>query len=73
MSLDAIPVPERERYMTRKQLADHMGVSLTTIDRWVAAGMPSETWGLRARRFRPSIAIAWVRAHAGDDAGDLAA
>lgn len=59
-----LPVPEPERYMTRAQLAEHMGVSVATVDRWVADGMPSETWGLRARRFRPSSAIAWARAQA---------
>jgi hypothetical protein len=51
-----------ERYVTRAHLADMMGVSLPTIDRLVRAGMPSETWGLRARRFRPSEAMEWARA-----------
>lgn len=62
--MSAIAVPERERYIDRAQLAELMGVSVATIDRWVGEGMPSETWGLRARRFRPSTAIAWVRARA---------
>lgn len=57
----ALPVPEPERYMTRAQLAEHMAVSVATIDRMVAEGMPSETWGRRSRRFRPSIAVAWAR------------
>jgi phage terminase Nu1 subunit (DNA packaging protein) len=52
---------ERERYVTRAQLAEIMGVHVNTIDRLVREGMPSETWGVRARRFRPSIAIAWAR------------
>jgi phage terminase Nu1 subunit (DNA packaging protein) len=70
----AIAVPEPERYLTRKQLAEHMGVSVATIDRWVGEGLPSETWGIRARRFRPSLAIAWARARGHDsDAGHLAA
>lgn len=56
-----IAVPERERYVSRRQLAAQMGVSVATIDRWVGEGMPSETWGIRARRFRPSLAIAWAR------------
>jgi phage terminase Nu1 subunit (DNA packaging protein) len=54
--------PEAERYVTRMQLAHIMGVHVNTIDRMVREGMPSETWGVRARRFRPSIAIAWARA-----------
>ena len=57
-----LPVPEPERYVDKTELAEMMGVSVRTIERLVAAGMPSETWGVRARRFRPSIAIAWARA-----------
>lgn len=57
----ALPVPEPERYVTRKRMAEIMGVSVKTIDRFVNEGMPSETWGLSARRFRPSRAIAWAR------------
>lgn len=57
-----LPAPEPERYVTRAELATMMGVHVNTIDRLVKAGMPSENWGLRARRFRPSIAIAWARA-----------
>jgi phage terminase Nu1 subunit (DNA packaging protein) len=56
-----LPVPEPERYVTRKELAHIMGVSLPTIDRWRRRGMPCETWGLRAVRFRPSLCTAWVR------------
>jgi excisionase family DNA binding protein len=62
MNISAIPVPEVERYVTREQLADLMGVSTDTIDRMVKEGMPSETWGRRTRRFRPSVAVAWARA-----------
>ena len=54
-------LPERERYVSRVELAAIMGVSVTTADRFVRAGMPSETWGLRARRFTPSRAVAWAR------------
>jgi phage terminase Nu1 subunit (DNA packaging protein) len=60
-----IPVPEAERYVGRTELARIMGVSVATIDRLVADGMPSETWGVRARRFRPSIALAWARSRKG--------
>ena len=59
-------VPEPERYVTRRELAHIMGVSVPTIDRWVRQGMPSETWGMRARRFRPSLAIAWARARSSE-------
>lgn len=56
-----LPVPEMERYVDRRELAWLMGVSVATIDRMVNEGMPSETWGVRARRFRPSLALAWAR------------
>lgn len=52
---------EPERYVSRAELTDLMGVSTKTVDRLVAAGMPSETWGRRTRRFRPSTALAWAR------------
>jgi phage terminase Nu1 subunit (DNA packaging protein) len=55
---------ELERYVSRGELAAIMGVSVTTVDRLVRAGMPSETRGLRARRFRPSRAVAWARGRA---------
>ena len=63
-NVHALPAPEPERYVTRAELADLMGVSVRTVDRLVAAGMPSVTWGVRARRFKPSVAIAWARARA---------
>lgn len=49
-----------ERYVPRAELAAIMGVSLATVDRMVADGMPSVTWGRRTRRFRPSTAISWA-------------
>lgn len=53
---------ELERYVTAGELAELMGVSERTIRRMVAAGMPSETWGMgRTRRFLPSLALAWAR------------
>ena len=54
----------RERYVDARELAATMGVSTTTVKRWVAAGLPSETWGLRTRRFLVSEAIQWARDHA---------
>jgi hypothetical protein len=51
-----------ERYVDARELAELMGVSTSTIKRMVAAGMPSETWGMsRTRRFLPSQAVAWAR------------
>jgi phage terminase Nu1 subunit (DNA packaging protein) len=53
----------KERYVDARELATIMGVSTKTIERFRAAGMPSETWGLkRTRRYLPSKCIAWARA-----------
>jgi phage terminase Nu1 subunit (DNA packaging protein) len=50
-----------ERYVDIVELAAIMAVSERTIKRWVAEGMPSETWGLRrTRRYLPSRAIEWA-------------
>ena len=54
--------PPLERYVDARELAALMGVSERTVKRWVAAGIPSETWGMtRTRRFLPSEAISWAR------------
>jgi hypothetical protein len=53
-----------ERYMSRRELAELMGVSVDCVDYFVRLGMPSETWGLRRRVFKPSAALAWAREHA---------
>jgi excisionase family DNA binding protein len=51
-----------ERYVDARELADLMGVSTSTIKRWVAEGMPSETWGMRrTRRFLPSRVMTWAQ------------
>lgn len=64
------PMPDRggvwplrsamEPYVSRYELARLMGISVATVDRMVAEGMPSVTWGRRTRRFRPSAAIDWA-------------
>ena len=42
-----------------------MGVSVRTVRRMTAAGMPSETWGMgRTRRYLPSQAMGWAAARA---------
>ncbi len=56
------PLSGPERYVTRRELAVLMGVSIDTVDRLVSDGMPSVTWGRRTRRFRPSVALAWAAA-----------
>jgi hypothetical protein len=54
-----------EGYVSRAAMAAILGVSLSTLDRMVVAGMPSETWGRRTRRFKPSVALAWARREEG--------
>lgn len=50
-----------ERYVDARELAELMCVSVSTVKRMVAAGMPSETWGMsRTRRFLPSRAMRWA-------------
>jgi hypothetical protein len=49
-----------EPFVSRRELARLMGVSIDTVDRLVAEGMPSVTWGRRTRRFRASVAIQWA-------------
>jgi hypothetical protein len=51
-----------ERYVDVRELAIRMGISVRTVNRLTAAGMPSETWGMaRTRRYLPSQAIAWAQ------------
>jgi excisionase family DNA binding protein len=50
-----------ERYITADELAGALGVSRSTVKRWVRAGCPSETWGMRVRRFRLSEVQTWAR------------
>lgn len=54
-----------ERYVTAGELAELMSVSVRTVNRLTAAGMPSETWGMaRTRRYLPSQALTWAHARA---------
>lgn len=66
MKLHEIPTLQNEPYVTRAELARLMGISVASVDRLVVKGMPSVLWGKRTRRFRPSIALQWARAHGGD-------
>jgi hypothetical protein len=59
-----VTTPPAEQYVRQRELAGLMGVSLSTIKRWTKDGMPSETWGMRVRRYLPSRALAWAEARA---------
>jgi phage terminase Nu1 subunit (DNA packaging protein) len=50
-----------ELYLTRKQLAEKLNIGLSTVDKFVRLGMPSQTWGIRTRRFRLSECERWLR------------
>jgi excisionase family DNA binding protein len=54
-------LPTSEPFLTRSELADRLGLSVDTVDRLVKQGMPSETWGIRARRFQYSAVTRWLR------------
>jgi excisionase family DNA binding protein len=56
-----LPVPEAEPFMTREQFAEMLAVHVATVDRMIAAGMPSLAYGRRVRRIQPSRAMAWIR------------
>jgi hypothetical protein len=62
-----VEIREIEPWITRKELAVRMGVSVRTIDRLTSAGMPSVTWGSKTRRYRASQAISWAAAWNGGD------
>ena len=53
-----------DRYLSRAQLADHLGVCLKTIDRMVREGCPSHTFGRRLRRFRLREVEDWLERRA---------
>jgi hypothetical protein len=50
-----------ERYLGRRELADRLGIGLTSLDKLVSEGLPSHTWGLRTRKFLWSEAQRWLR------------
>jgi len=64
-SVTPMVVPGVERLVTREELAAIMGVHPATVDRLRRDGMPSVVIGRRARRFRPSVALAWAAARKG--------
>ena len=62
------PGREPEPYVSRQQLAEVMGISVDRLDYLVRLGLPSQTWGLRRRVFRVSVALAWAKQHEQDAA-----
>lgn len=56
------PVPSAEPLVTREQIAEIMGVGVSTIDEFRRAGMPEIRWGSRLVRFKASKCLAWLEA-----------
>jgi excisionase family DNA binding protein len=52
------PVPDQT--VTREQLAEQLGVSTDTVDRWREDGMPWHNWGRRLVRFRVREVTRWL-------------
>jgi excisionase family DNA binding protein len=51
---------QRDGYLTRSELAEHLHVSEKTIARWERAGLPAERWGRRLLRYRLDRVEAWL-------------
>lgn len=49
-----------ERYLSRRELADRLGIGLKSVDKLVNEGLPSHTWGLRTRKFLWSEVRRWL-------------
>lgn len=49
-----------ERYLTREEVAERLGLGMTSLDELVKNGMPSHDWGLRTRKFLWSEVHAWL-------------
>jgi predicted DNA-binding transcriptional regulator AlpA len=47
------------RTVRKEQVVAHFGVSLSTVDRWIAAGMPKHPLGRRGVRFVVAECEAW--------------
>lgn len=62
-----------ECYIDMRELAVALGISVSTVKRFVAEGMPSETWGMaRTRRFLLSQCVLWAAERARRRAGTIA-
>ena len=65
MTVLGLQRPEQERYITRAELAQLMGVSTSTIRRLEKKGLPRVMFGRQTVRYRASVAVAWARANSG--------
>ncbi len=58
--MTVVPLRDQERFVTTGELAGFLGLSDRSVERLVARGLPVHRWGLRANRFLPSEALAWL-------------
>jgi predicted DNA-binding transcriptional regulator AlpA len=49
----------RERWVSKREVAEHFGFATRTVNRWLAAGCPSRVMS-NVRRFRISEVDAWL-------------
>lgn len=56
--------------LTKADLARAMQVSVRTVERWIADGLPTRSVGANVR-FNRTEAAAWIRARFGVDVSDL--
>lgn len=55
-----------DKLFTAKQLSNHYGVSIKTIERWKKAGLPSINVGERFVRYNFADADKWIKSLKGD-------
>lgn len=51
-------------WMTRIEVAEELGVSVRTVERWTREGMPAARWSSRLYRYRLPEVMAWLERRA---------
>ncbi len=68
------PAPQQskydERWVTAKQLVEHLHISESTLYVWIGKGLlpPGESYGPKSKRWKLSEIDTWRASHQGDDA-----
>lgn len=62
MTVHGLPSHVPEPWLTKRELAKHFSVSISTVENWRRAGMPSQRYGHQIVRFQVSACVAWLRA-----------
>jgi hypothetical protein len=53
-------MPVREPFVDQRTLAAELMVSVSTVRKWTAEGMPAHRWAKRTIRYRVSEVLAWL-------------